>query len=859
MVFMFRQWNDDLNFKRINAYFDESGNHGFFNLSSEYDGKNSLSPNTSILLNSWVNLFNSKKNLIVNFPDNILRPIPLLAYLFSRMTNKSTLIFTSGNTQSKDHITRLHNRHYQLLFYSDIGKYLWEDIPIGVVKKNSIECVPHVIHFRGNFKDEKRENLKDNLISSDNAKILLNSSDNLTKLTKVVNNVWIDEDNFDNIDVKLDIGAVIFENANRFIHSSNMVDNFTKWLYDLIDEDVLLLFHFSRFNNKLITEMKNKTNALVLDFNNAVLKNEILYDSSLNYFNDYSYSNFKILNNYNLDLKDNYDFDYNVSIADPPLFKGNLDMYLGYANQIIHDINVKSIKNKRLFYYILNLLNSLTNLAIDPSFFKVNFLIGRFWRFIDIPTFVKIVKNEIKNENAYNNILLNRLVSYLNNIYYELAYCKHYWEDNNYERKNKNYLLLDIANNQSSYFDDEKQLLIGTFQETEPKILNKFLDDLDNVHAVYLKHLFNRSEDLSDYNLLLPGVINNSKFSSILLQNFNQILVLAYDGFNKNIIQQQINQVLNPSIEDEKSSMDNFKELYKYFGITTNNDFFNSFNERYDKYLAENTIVEEETEETEKKSIKDLFGNYQNYLNNNDDCRKQIDKLTDNFSSNVSYSSHDYETIEVTLKNLNNNKFYVKKLDKNKKYLRFKDYDNLDKSLDVKPDLLKKNDYVIVLDDNKSFLEIYMDIFEEDIDIDKKFIDYWRDILYDYVTRNNLKVKKVYEDFIDFLKDTDSQKISYNTFRLWVNGYAIAPSKKENLMYLAEFLDDKYMLENHELIFDEAVKLRTVNRNMGRKLSYIIKEIIQNTGLIDFDLLSFEERNIYDLIKNSVYQVISVS
>ena len=152
-----------------------------------------------------------------------------------------------------------------------------------------------------------------------------------------------------------------------------------------------------------------------------------------------------------------------------------------------------------------------------------------------------------------------------------------------------------------------------------------------------------------------------------------------------------------------------------------------------------------------------------------------------------------------------------------------------------------------------------MDIFEEDIDIDKKFIDYWRDILHDYVTRNNLKVKKVYEDFIDFLKEIDSQKISYNTFRLWVNGYAIAPSKKENLRYLAEFLDDKYMLENHELIFDEAVKLRTVNRNMGRKLSYIIKEIIQNTGFIDFDLLSFEEKNIYDLIKNSVYQVISVS
>ena len=855
MIFMFQKWNEKLNSKKINAYFDDRSNHGFFTLSDEYS---SLSPNTSILLNSWVNLFNSKKNLIVNFPDNILRPVPLLAYLFSSITNKSTLIFTSGNTESKNHITRLHNRHYQLLFYSGVGKYLWEDIPIGIVKKNSIQCVPHVIHFRGNFKDEKREYLKSNLISSNNAKILLNSSDNLTKLNQVVNNVLIDEDNFGDIDVKLDIGAIIFENANRFIHSSNVVDNFIKWLYDLIDDDVLLLFHFSKFNNNLINQMKNKTNSLVLDFNNAVLKNEVLYDSSLDYFNDYSYSDFKILNNYNLDLKDNYKFDYNVSIVEPALYNGNIDLYMGYANQIIHEINIKNIKNRRLFYYIINLLYMLTNLAIDPSFLKVNFLIGRYWRFINIPTFVNLFKNEIKNENAYNNILLHRLVSNLNNIYYELVYCKHYWEDNNYERINKNFALLDIANNKNSYFEDQKELLIGTFHMTESRILNEFLKNLDDVHAIYLKHLFNKSEDLSEYNLLLPGVINNSKYSTILLQNFNQILILAYDGFNKNIIQQQINQVLNPSIDDEKVSMDNFKELYKYFGITTNNDFFNSFNERYAEYVVENTIVENDEQEIEKKSIKDLFGNYQNYLNNNDDCRNQIEKLT-TFNSNASYSDRSYETIEVTLKNLNDNKIYVKKLDKNKKYLRFKDYNNLDKSLDVKPDLLNKNDYVIILGDNKSFLEIYMDIFEEDIDIDKKFIDYWRDILHDHVTRNNLKVKKVYDDFIDFLKETDSQKISYNTFRLWVNGYAIAPSKKENLMYLAEFLNDKYMLENHELIFDEAVKLRTINRNMGRKLSYIIKEIIQNTGLIDFGLLSFEEKNIYDLIKNSVYQVISVN
>ena len=180
---MFQKWNDNLNFEKLNAYFDDCGNHGFFNLSQEYSQKNSLSPNTTVLLNSWINLINSKKNLIVNFPDKILRPVPLLAYIFSKITNKSTLIITSGNPTSKNHITRLHNRHYQLLFYSDVGRYLWEEIPIGIVKENSIRCEPLVIHFKEGFKDENREKLKENLISSNKAKILLNSSDNLTKLS----------------------------------------------------------------------------------------------------------------------------------------------------------------------------------------------------------------------------------------------------------------------------------------------------------------------------------------------------------------------------------------------------------------------------------------------------------------------------------------------------------------------------------------------------------------------------------------------------------------------------------------------------------------------------------------------------
>ena len=43
---------------------------------------------------------------------------------------------------------------------------------------------------------------------------------------------------------------------------------------------------------------------------------------------------------------------------------------------------------------------------------------------------------------------------------------------------------------------------------------------------------------------------------------------------------------------------------------------------------------------------------------------------------------------------------------------------------------------------------------------------------------------------------------------------------------------------------------------MGKRLSFLIKEIIHNADSIDYVNLSFQERRIYDRIKNSIYQVV---
>ena len=54
-----------------------------------------ISPLTKFFLNTFVNTMD-QKNVIVTFPDNILRPLPLIAYSYSYLQNKSTLVFTSN-------------------------------------------------------------------------------------------------------------------------------------------------------------------------------------------------------------------------------------------------------------------------------------------------------------------------------------------------------------------------------------------------------------------------------------------------------------------------------------------------------------------------------------------------------------------------------------------------------------------------------------------------------------------------------------------------------------------------------------------------------------------------------------------
>lgn len=625
----FKQWFEILGHD-ISADSKDKNRYSSVDLSkTRSDGNStvSLSPITNDLLNFWTQSLFSDNNLILIFPENMIRPIPLLSYIHSRITSKSTLVFTSGSVNLKDHITKLHNQNYQLMRYAG-SDYLYNIAPIGILKGNSIKYVPYLLHASNAFKRDNKERLKQNLISSDKPKILLNDSKNLMGLTDVVTNVVFDNKEIENLNIELDVGCIIFENADRFLNSRFLMEFFIDWSKNAIDNNVNFLFHFSKPKRDFLTDFKNKTNSLVLDFNANLLHNNVISRFSKDYFNNHE-NNLFILDNYNLDLFYNHYSTMDVSIAEPILKNGNLDLYEYHAQKIIDAIEENSLRNKWIYTLSIKLLYALPNLAISPSFYVTHVMVSRDkWMNLSIPNIINFARQEARKENGINQILLNKLLSNISNIYYELVKCKNYFEDNNFSRVSKGYKILEIAHTKKDYFREDKELLIGTYQKTEEKVLNDFLSDIDDVNAIYLNKLYRKSEDFSNFNLLLPGIINY-KFTSILEQNFNQILILAYQGRNESLINQQIEEVLNYSIFDEKVSMDYFEELYEKFNLSKNNIFFKEFNMRYKK-----AIINQEKNDVGEDNILsngDIASNYSDYVKNQ---RRAESNILDSVLSN---------------------------------------------------------------------------------------------------------------------------------------------------------------------------------------------------------------------------------
>ena len=312
--------------------------------------------------------------------------------------------------------------------------------------------------------------------------------------------------------------------------------------------------------------------------------------------------------------------------------------------------------------------------------------------------------------------------------------------------------------------------------------------------------------------------------------------------------------------------MDYFLELYDYIGINKNNAFVNNYIKRFEiesvqQDMHSKTIIKSSPDIEEYGEYMDEeTENYNDYLNIIKNIEKRIstNQTTPIISSNNSnHTSYDFnvKTIELELIMQNSNTHVKKTVPAKNKYLHFKDYGSLEDAFEIRAEDLSKGDYVIILDNEKiSFIDLFIEIFKLEENIDKNLAQYWKDKISIFVEDNNLS----YDEFHEMYKK-EGGTMGIQTIRNWIKGKNISPRDyKTELTYLAKVMDDDFLLDNIDIMGEEFRKIKSMHIAMGRNLKAIMKGIIVDDFSLNYDLLSLEEQTMHTIIKNSVYQVIKV-
>jgi len=827
-----------------------------------------LSPLTNFFLNVFINSIDTK-NLIVAFPDILLKPIPLIAYLYTYITNKDVLIFTQGNSQKIDSDPIItHNRNYHLLYYGNRGKmqhkpilfegdYVFYHNPIGILHDKMVEA--NIYLPRVNRRDLRKKYIEretKNFFNTDRSRIFLSYDD---KFIDFIDDYLIDDDIYNNINMAVNPKLIIVENIDRFIHSDYNAKLFNKWISSM-PEDMRMILHFSNPQSKYIDLIKKENNSLVI----PMLKNNLeMMGRSLLYFSKYKYfGEWEIINRYNIDNFIFYKDQTPIKIAEPPLKAGNIDQNLLASKSFINRINEVTLINKELFIMIRKLLNEIPNLIINPSKYKILWSDDLFnWRYYTIPELLDIFKIKIKEEDFKNRINLKELISEVFCLYLELKECKRPNEDLTFSRIAKDYEIIKMARNLTSTNSDDK-IIIATQSSFERNVLKREIENLNIGNRLEIKSIdqisksnFRRQNTI----LLLSGPLRLKHLSQLLLP-YKEIIYLCYEGLNCNLINQQVDASYSISSQKDLISLNYINEIYDFFGIKKSDIFkgFKSFDStRKDAENCSEQIIRNEISQRgyliNIKKILKTMPQYSSYREYEDESTKIENNILKTEEKSMTCPNENAEIIYLAhVKGVSKELITKKFLPADKTYLYLENEDG--EILEGTPRVIEPHYFIVILDDDvrKSFLELIIDVFGLEDSIDKRFIELWRDHLFRFIEINDLS----YSDFYNIYKGVGGKR-GYQTVLSWAKGHVLGPLDPIDLYNIGKILNDEDIIGNFNIMYGEIQELRELHRNTGRRLKIIIKEIL--SGGLDPDRLGFEEYSFYEKVKDGIFEVLNIS
>lgn len=807
-----------------------------------------LSPLTNFFLNVFVNAI-EERNLIIAIPDVVLRPLPIVSYLYAKQKNKSVVVFTIARD--------LHYKNYHLL-YQQPGGYFSFFVPMGFISEEGIEAKVYLPRASREYRRGYIQHLREYFLESPEPKILLSQEDRM--VDDIIKKVVIDEKTFDNVEVGIDTGLIVFENVDRLVHSHYSIKPFLKWIFPLLDRGVRFIFHFANPESKFIQIIKEETNSLVVPFGTAMLRsNAEIQRKSIEYFRNIYEDDERraeLINKYNIDREYFYENITSVEIVEPVLKAGNIDYHLKKAKEVLSMIGENRIKNKKLYYTVKSLLYMLPNLVINPSKYKKLYeddFVG--WRYYTIPHLLEMLRERIHEENEDNIVFLEDLVSEIYCVYAELKECRRYGEEKTYSRIAKDYQIFKTIGNAQN---GGNKIVIATQSPFERRILE---DDISGLHlengleigTVHQVNLSTKELDYSKATLVLPGPVR-MKYMSVLLRPYEKITVLAYEGENYNRAKEQIDLFYTYSIEHEENLMVYLEEVYNFLGVPRD-DLFKDYLKRREQSVNEEvqTHPEDKDKETELLDrLREIVETepYKHYKKYEDEIAEVEGIITELEKKETEIERRKAGTFyEVVLRGMGETQMIRKLLPAEKTYI----YEENGEIQEGSPRNLKPGFHVVILDNDerKTLLDLIFEIFDLEQSVDKYLIGLWKERLIKFIEEYDLS----YANFYRLYKGSGGKR-EYQTVLNWAKGNVIAPEKTNDLLIIGKILEDAEIIEDYQVMDREVSKLRNRHRNIGRKIRKIIKEMLK--GGVDTTKLSYEEYALYERIEKGFYEVIDI-
>lgn len=851
-----KKWNEIIH-SDLGAYSPDKTNDNILHFPKE------LSPLTNFSLDIFANVI-SQKNLIINFPDFKLKPASLYAYIFANEFNQSSYILADekGDSLNRKSNSSLNKNHYLLC---DYGNFIFHQLPVFYLKKlkeseknsqnNSVKykltLEKYLPRATRTFKNKYTE--KSVLDNEINPKLIIDTDNKLHTIKEKIEIILKTNDSHINTK-KFPIGLIIIENADRFFRSLGRLENFVTW-FKKLNSDVKLLIHFNNPSIDYIKLLIKELNFTVLPLNKYIIENnDYLKNTSEEYFNTIEPSKLELLNRYNIDSNNTINKKPNISIYNPLIKSGTIDNFFINAYNTFKKININKVFNQYSLHKSLEILFDFYNLTVNPSYLTIPFNFNNRWIYGSIPHFIQNFKNRLNRENPKNRFLIYDFIDSLNNMYSELSSCKRVNEDLSYFRKSKDYILYELL---LKLLNEGEKIFVGTYLNTEPAILKSILEKginlkIDSVIPISMNMLIQKQDNEKENKILvLPGVIPEV-FVSELFKPYKKIIILSYEGINNEMLKKQLETVIFGNILEEKEYMEYLKEMLEKFNVHEGNEILDDFNKRFDliEFKEENTEEpvqnQQEIEET-SQSIFSINLNLNEYM---DEWKKSKSNLNVDLSNEI--NSHHYDTVSFRLQNIKTQEFVEKKLPINKSYLTFNNIHNIDDAKELKPSELNSGDYIIIIDNDekKSLLNLVIDVSNIKEKINMDLIEYWKLEFLNYIESNKLKYSEIHNIY---LKKGGTK--TYQTVMQWCKGEIMGPQSSEDLYIIGKILDNSFIIENYQLIFNQINLVRTSHRAIGRKLKKMIKSILTDEYL-DISKLNDNEYKIFENIQNGIYKIV---